>query len=366
MGIGIHVVTHARTYNLDHSRDWRTLAEDGVDSAYESEKTRERVMRAVGRNASLGRPHGRLLFGYRRTYDDRGNFTAQEINEDQAWIIRDAAQRISDGESCYSIASDYNTRGITASMGGTWDLTQIKRLVTNPGYIGKRVHQGKIVGEALWPAILDEPLYWTCYSRLHDPARKTMRDCEVKHLLTGIARCGVCDCRMRILNNRSVVSYVCRARFHVTIPKKVLEDYILPKIIQRLFRLDVSDLAGAVAEDGRKAARVELAQLQSRLEEFTREAAFGGLSAVRLGVIERELEPLIADAQRRTRSTQPKKLVYKVVENPQLWEDATMIQKREIVSSIMTIYVDPIGRGRRGYDVSERVRIGPANNTNNL
>src|SRR5579862_2506814 len=37
-GTGIYITSHGRVYDMRNGRDYRSLAEDGVDSAYESEK----------------------------------------------------------------------------------------------------------------------------------------------------------------------------------------------------------------------------------------------------------------------------------------------------------------------------------------
>src|SRR5262249_23732649 len=49
--VRIYVESHGREYDMAKPRDWRTLAEDGVDSAYESEKVSARVKRAMQANA---------------------------------------------------------------------------------------------------------------------------------------------------------------------------------------------------------------------------------------------------------------------------------------------------------------------------
>ena len=67
-GCLIYVETHGRLYDMGRAREWRTLAEDGVDSAYESDKTSERVRREMLANATAGKVHGRIPYGYRREY----------------------------------------------------------------------------------------------------------------------------------------------------------------------------------------------------------------------------------------------------------------------------------------------------------
>ena len=49
--VRIYVETHGRLYDMANSRDWRTLADDGVDNEAETNKTSERVLRAMTANA---------------------------------------------------------------------------------------------------------------------------------------------------------------------------------------------------------------------------------------------------------------------------------------------------------------------------
>ena len=44
-GLRIHVIKDDRTYDLRNARDWKTLAEDGISNAYESEMISARVLR---------------------------------------------------------------------------------------------------------------------------------------------------------------------------------------------------------------------------------------------------------------------------------------------------------------------------------
>ena len=43
--VRIYVETHGRLYDMANSRDWRTLADDGVDNEAETNKTSERCGR---------------------------------------------------------------------------------------------------------------------------------------------------------------------------------------------------------------------------------------------------------------------------------------------------------------------------------
>lgn len=144
----IHVTTHHRTYDMQRPCDWRTLADDGVDSAYEVEKTSHRIRRDIRANALEGRPHGKVLYGYRRVYDSRtGRLTAQVVDQSpqiaissvcvgggtilavssytKGGVVDEAATRYASGESQRSIVSDFNSRGIPAPEGGPAHIAHV-------------------------------------------------------------------------------------------------------------------------------------------------------------------------------------------------------------------------------------------------
>ncbi|SCG79616.1 Site-specific DNA recombinase [Micromonospora humi] len=353
--VRIHVVTHRRTYDLENPRDWRTLAEDGVDSAYESEKTRERILRSVRAKAASGLPHGKLLYGYRRTYDDRGNFVAQVIHEEQAEVVREAARRVVAGEPCRSIALDFNRRGIPTPRGGKngWSLSQIGRTLRNPGYNGKRVHLGKIVGDAEWPAIIDDETYALCRSILTDPRRKTQRDTALRHLLSGAAVCDVCGSRMRVQKNRTHYGYLCAARFCVSVKTTVLEDFVVAVLMARLARPDALDLLAPAEDAGApERARREVEEKRARLDEWYVAAARGEISPTALGVIERELRAEIEEAESRAQHVEVPPLVRDLVgpDVEQRWERLTIGQQRGVVSLLLDLRVGKTYRGARSLD----------------
>src|SRR2546430_17717621 len=101
----IHVITHGRTYDIGNARDWRTLAEDGVDSAYESEKTSVRLKRAMAANAARGRPHGVTLYGYERIYDQHTRqLEVQRPDPRTSPVVREVFARGAGGDPLSRIA----------------------------------------------------------------------------------------------------------------------------------------------------------------------------------------------------------------------------------------------------------------------
>ncbi|WP_200216139.1 recombinase family protein [Micromonospora coerulea] len=352
---GIGYSYSGRLYDLSRTDDRFTTGLDALLAEREADLTRDRVLRAVRANAAAGKPHGRLLYGYRRIYGDGGQFVAQVIHEEHAEVIREAAKRVASGEACYSIAEDFNRRGIPTPRGGKqgWSLSQIGRMLQNPGYIGKRVHLGKIVGDADWPAILDPETYAVCRSILTDPRRKTQRDTTVRHLLSGAAVCDVCGSRMRVQKNRTHYAYLCSARFCVSVKTTVLEQFVVAVLVARLSRPDALDLLAPPADRGVvEQARQEAKQKRARLEEWYAAAARDEITPAGLASIERTLLAEIEDAERRAEHVDVPPLVRDLV-GPgveQRWERLTIGQQREVVSLLLDLRVGKTYQGARSLD----------------
>jgi site-specific DNA recombinase len=348
-----------RAYDLSDADDeFQVTLQMGL-SEREAGITRKRVLRSVRANAVAGRPHGKLLYGYTRQYDERGQLVAQVPREDQASVVREASRRVAAGEARNAIAKDFNARGIAAPRGGSWDLTQIRRLVTNPAYIAKRVHQGKIVGDATWPPILDQETFYTCVDRINDPTKKTTRDGTLKHLLSGIALCGVCKGRMRVQRNRGFLAYICIEGFCVSRKQVWVDDAVTQLVLARLSQPDAHDLiAGDEQVEDARSASAKAAEKRARLNEFYDAAARGEITPAALARIEAQLLPEIEAAEDRAREARIVPVLRGLVrpDIEAVWPSLSIDRQRQAVDALMTLYVMPARRGARSFD-PETLRV---------
>lgn len=414
---GIGYSYSGRLYDLTRTDDRFSTGLDALLAERESDVTRDRVLRSVRANAAAGRPHGKLLYGYRREYDDRGVFIRQVEHPEQAEVIREAARRIAAGEACNSVATDFNRRRIPAPragwdavrvrrllrttgpewaelraeigtrikagdelgriatdlrtrevpvIGGQWDLTQVKRLVTNPSYAAQRVHRGQVTGTAaVWPAIIDEVTFANCQRFLSDPRRRTVRDTAVKHLLTGTATCGApgCGSRLAVQKNRGSIAYLCRTGFHVSIKCDLLDRYVEAHVFEWMAMPDILDRLGMPddqADAAAAAAKVEAVEKRARLDGFYRQAAGGKISPEGMAAIEGQLLPEIRAAERRSKTAHVPPILRELAgPNPAaVWGRFTIGQRREAVHLLMAVEVYSGRRGARKFDPA-RVGITP-------
>jgi site-specific DNA recombinase len=253
----------------------------GAAARYEVDHKSDRLRRKFTEMAEAGRRNGGTrAFGYRRV--DGSEEIDEEIDEDEAKIIREAADRILMGASLRSVCRDLNTRGVRSVSGKLWASSTLKRILLSPRVVGKRQHHGKVVAVAKWPPILDQETHAALVKILTDPARRTNGGYSKRYyLLSGMMRCWRCDA---ILVARPTGekrrSYVCNApvpglngcqngRLRVTAEE--LEEYVAKSVMARY--LESPALAKALADQGEAASEqrhlmVEAESIKDALDEL--------------------------------------------------------------------------------------------------
>jgi site-specific DNA recombinase len=235
-GVRIHVHTHSRTYDPRNGRDRRTLLEDAVDSEYESSKTSERALRAAAASAEAGRPHGKLQFGFQRTYDPRTGMLLDQVHDpEKAPLIEELFLRVFRRHSFRRIADDWQRRGITNGEGRPFSPQHLRNMARSPMYSGLRtVRQDGTVTyvEATWDGIVNKSLFYSVQTILDDPSRRVSIDGKARHLLSmsSAAVCDICEGPLSVMNDRprkGVQRYKCHNRGHVMVSREELDSYAM-------------------------------------------------------------------------------------------------------------------------------------------
>lgn len=304
----IHVVSHGRTYDLRQSRDWKTLAEDGVSNAFASEETSVRLLRNARGLARKGHPYGRVPYGYMREYavvkdPDTGKqvrLVEQVPDPETAPVVREIFRRIGRGDPINAIRKDLERRGVPASTGSRWWATTIRQLALRSAYVGKRDHKGEL-HDAAWPALVTDKQFARARRVLLGPDRRVgVKPGAVKYRLTRAAKCDVCGMPIggRPRHPAGVFRYDC-VDGHVSVRGDWLEAYVFGIVGERLSRDDAYAALAQVDDSVAQAALDEADQLRARLDEFRDEAAAGGLTAASLARVEARLLPQIEAADER-------------------------------------------------------------------
>lgn len=304
--VRIWVRTHERVYDLARRRDWRALADEGLDAADESEKISERVLSGKRKAAREGKPAGRLQFGFTRIYDDRGNFVEQLPHPTEAPIVAEWVDRLYARDPLAVIARDMNARGLTMPGGSPWHGRFIRQMVLRPAYAGIRVDQGEDAGSAAWKPIVDVAKWRTVVAMLTRPDRRTTtRGSALAHWLTNAVTCGACRSARLFARTggaaRPRLTYVCTCG-DVVVSGNALESLVEEAILARLSQDDAVEVFRRRTDSrALDAAERELKDLNDHLESHYAEAAARRLSARGLATVEAQLLPDIERARAKVR-----------------------------------------------------------------
>lgn len=360
---GVRWCYSGQLIDLDNPDDSFRAGLDAVLAERESDVTRARVMRSVRANAAAGRPHGKILWGYRREYDPATKqLVAQTVDPAIGQLLRDMAARVLAGESGATVARHLNNQGIPSPRGGVagWTPAQVNRTLRNPGYGGMRVHQGTVIGPATWEPVFDELTWRRLEQLLTDPARSTHRGPPARHLLSGLADCAVCGSTLRMRHNRSAYwTYTCVGAFHVAMAEHKMDQVVVDGLLHWL-RSRVGNRAIAAAADDTAAstALLQAQQERARLDEFAEQAAAGQLSAATLARVEQKILARITVLERQAHRSMPTAVhSLRGPDNADVWAVLPFEQRRAIIVAVMRPRLGPGRRGERGLNY-ERVDLG--------
>lgn len=237
-------------------------------AANESASKSRRITRKMRQLAESGMPHGgsNRPFGYESD--------AITINQPEAAIIRDAAQRIIAGESLRSVTSWLSNSGVPTVNGAEWRTSTVRLMLTNPRLVGMRTHRGEVIGKGVWEPILTESEQQQVISRL-EQRRQANRRAPRAYLLSGLLRCGKCG--NKLYSSRRVDSrrYVCLSGpdhggcGRLTVVAHPLEQFVADMVLHTLDTPDLADaLSGADRSPQADALRDQLQSDQQQLEEL--------------------------------------------------------------------------------------------------
>lgn len=199
----VYITSMGHVFNPNKAFDWRHLMDMGVSSEFEVRQLRERQQRAGDADVAAGNfTGGRRPFGFEA---DGVKHRPSEVA-----LIHDAVRAVLSGDSPRAIAKRWNAAGIPTSAGNEWHPGPLANMLRSARLVGKRVHKGVIVGDAVWKPILDEVTQRRVMAALstRTPVGRAGREAWA---LTGFLRCERCGATMvGNTGDRGVRRYICR------------------------------------------------------------------------------------------------------------------------------------------------------------
>jgi DNA invertase Pin-like site-specific DNA recombinase len=356
---GVTVVIDGREARLeDPDEDLRTGLTVLLDRR-EVAMVKKRVTRKMAELAEGGfKPAGAPGYGYELIVREDKRKTLG-IVEAEAEIIRQIAGRVLSGEAVYALARELNERGVPTRSGGPWRQSTITRILTSERIAGLRVHQGKTVGKAAWPGIIDEVTHARLVRLFADPRRKAYVRRGGRAMLTGIAECSKCG---QFLNSApwskpgrpewDQVKYYCRHCRGTSVSAVRLEEYVRDLLVDAV---DTAALAAADTGDDTGALLADLDQLDGELAALAADYGSGAVTrdewqAARAGLTRRRA----AVSARLDQQAAARASSVWAGRGGQLraaWDGLTVEDRREAVSAVFArIVVGPAVRGVNRFD----------------
>jgi site-specific DNA recombinase len=356
----------------------------------ESADKRRRIRRKAKQLAYAGKlgGGGTRPFGYQA---DRVS-----VCEEEALLIKQAAQRVLAGDSLRSICTDWDNDGITTAggvcqrcgergstgapckkketsdecggyiEGNRWTSTVLRRLLWSPRIAGLREHQGQVLAGVVteWEAIIDLDTHEELVAILTNPARNK-RITSRSYLLSSLAHCGACGKKL-IARPKSDKQrcYVCASgvNFHgcgrIRRLADPVEDLVRDAV---LYRLDGDGLLQALQEssgdDQQAKTLVEaLTKLEGRLRRLNAEYAQEDLWTDEEF---KEQKTALREKVKQTKDSLDRRGKNRILATlpsgdgdlREWWDEATVERRRGLVSMFVErVVVHPAVKGRTAFD----------------
>ncbi|MFE3452748.1 recombinase family protein [Nonomuraea sp. NPDC059194] len=275
--------------------------------AAEAERLGERVSRKYQERRASGLHHGGPpVLGYLPPDPDKGIGYMTHLDDFACKAIRKGADMIIAGQGLTAVMDYWNKEGLTRPNGKPWTFRDdIRRILLRPKCAGLVSHQGTIIGEGGWPAIIDRAT-WEALSVLLARKTEATPDQRIrKYHLSGLIRCGLCGAALRIRHPgpRRQDQYSCLKGVggcgKIGRNRKWIEDMVSAYVLQRI-EIGFETPSDHVADAGEKDRISEqIGMLEDRITEARTAARAGHMPMADAGAIMADLRAEIDELKRQ-------------------------------------------------------------------
>lgn len=323
----------------------------------EVERKSARQRSAVAQAAKQGRwVGGRRAFGF----DDDG----VTVREDEAALIKQGYAEALAGESLAQIAKHWNEAGAITPQGNPWKRHAIRDVLTNPRYAGLRRHRPQedraairqnpelgIVGQANWPAIVDESTWRATARTLCDPKRYRPAN-GGKGLLTGVAVCAVCgETLHRGAGSRGRPMYRCRSGRHVSRKSEPIDEFVTGVVLTFLKSRKAKKVWTVKRPDaGRLMAEADV--LRRELDAIDEDRMARRIDRARWRTMNERITAQLADIEAQMASAGRSSALGRLVSSTDVeatWEELSTAERRGVIAAVMVPAVELVGAGVRTF-----------------
>ena len=329
----------------------------GMFARLEVQHKSKRQKAANAQRARAGKSWVHRAFGY------DGN----EVVPSEAKAIRAAYTALLGGDSLLGIARHWNTTGVPTVRGARWTGGVVRQILLNCRYAGLQKHQGEILEgvQADWPAIVPRDTWEAACTVLSDPARHSGKTTGRKHLLTGLAVCGLCHRTMGTTQRATKtcgkrVVYQCKRDGCMRVVRDLhnVDDLVTSLVCERLA---MPDAAAALAPPTVDTAldRDRVTTLRARLDSLANDFAEGDLTSSQLKTATARIKAKLAEAESKLLDANQSRVLDGLVGEPdaaQRFAALPLDRQRAVIDALCTITIEPSTKPGGQFD-PELIRI---------
>lgn len=277
------------------------------------------------------------------------------LHEEEASLIRQGYERLSRGGTYVSICELWTAAGSLTAKGKSWTPVTVRQLLQSRRNAGQVVHEGQVIAQGSWPAIIEPERLDAILRMAGNPAMVGRTTGKRRAVLSGLVTCATCGLplqqRTRGSKARGVQKIYRPKCGHVSAPVEWLDDYVAWCVSNALHSPYVKKKAKA--DRGVELAKKKIEKLQEKLEEVNRQYLDDAISGAQLATLSQgiraQMDPLqwALDA---SETFDPVRDAGGFVELIQAWEGGQMdlLTRRGVISSLFPkIEVLPRKPGRR-------------------
>ncbi|WP_432482536.1 recombinase family protein [Kineococcus esterisolvens] len=286
----------------------------------------------------------------------------------EADMIRDAAERVLNGEPLRAIVRDWRASGVStprSSRGADgWTHNGVRSILLNPRNAAIATYRGEVIGRGQWEPVFSEETHTLLVAKLTNPSRLTRTKTPSRgraplNLLTSIARCSVCS---EPVNGgtgyKGRLIYQCPS-YHVSTPRDEADAIVRWAFAATIATVGADAIHPAGAGEAPEALWRQQSTLRDRLDSLSTSFAHGNITIEQLESASRtlraqlvEVEEQIADAVAPT--SDPFEVRSEHVQN---FANAGLDEQRSALKALATVRLYPRGRGRKNVPIKQQVTM---------
>jgi site-specific DNA recombinase len=280
--------------------------------------------------------------GGRRAFGEASESVTEEEVAIERELIREAVRRLIAGDSLRGIAMDWEKRKIRTPSGNLWRNVNLRRCLLSARLVGMREYGGELI-KGDWEPIISLQEWEAVKAILEDPVRyKDHRGGTPKHLLSGLAYCGLCGNQLRVKRTRGLRVYFCSPETKTGGCLKISRqadplEHLIEEAIFRAAEGDLFKRMAAQEEDDPTAMLYEqLARDQGLLDRLEDKLAQELISVAAYKRNRAEIEQRMETTRSWISRKRGRQIMTLVPRNlREVWSDLSIDRRRAIVKAIL-------------------------------